>query len=60
MLAALTATEREQVEAARNRLKALEGDIEALGPIPESLNDKAIWTDLAHALFTFQEFVYLK
>ncbi|GDY07409.1 hypothetical protein LBMAG52_08950 [Planctomycetia bacterium] len=60
VLAALTATEREQVEAARNRLKALEGDIEALGPIPESLNDKAIWTDLAHALFTFQEFVYLK
>ena len=60
VLAALTATEREQVEAARSRLKALEGDIEALGPIPESLNDKAIWTDLAHALFTFQEFVYLK
>ncbi len=60
VLAALTAAECEQVEAARKRLKALEADIEALGPIPESLNDKAIWTDLAHALFTFQEFVYLK
>ena len=60
VLAALTAAEREQVALSRHRLKTLEAEIESLGPIPETLSDKSIWTDLAHALFTFQEFVYLK
>ena len=60
VLAALTAAEREQISQSRQRLKTLEVELESLGTIPESLNDKAVWADLAHTLFTFQEFIYLK
>jgi hypothetical protein len=60
VLAALTADEREQVDIARKKLNAFEADLAALGSIPESLDEKALWTDLAQALFTFQEFIYLK
>jgi hypothetical protein len=57
---ALTADARAAVDLARKKLAVLEADLAALGPIPESLNDQVIWTDLAHALFTFQEFIYLR
>jgi TolA-binding protein len=60
VLAELTAADREQIDTARQRLKKLESEIESLGTIPESLNDKAVWTDLAHSLLTFQEFIYLR
>ncbi len=60
VLAELTAADREQIERSRKRVRELDGEIESLGTIPESSSDKAVWTDLAHALFTFQEFIYLK
>ena len=60
VLAELTAADREQIDQSRKRLRALEAEIESFGIIPDSLNDKAVWTDLAHAMFTFQEFIYLK
>ena len=60
VLAELTPSDREQVNQRRSRLRELEAELESLGTIPESLNDKAIWTDLAHAMFIFQEFIYLK
>lgn len=60
VLAALTANEREQLDAARKKLSACEAELKALGSIPPSLDEKELWADLAHALFTFQEFIYLK
>lgn len=60
VLAALTAIEREKVDLSRKKLHALETDLEALGSIKGTLDEKDLWTDLAHALFTFQEFIYLK
>ena len=60
VLAELTAVDREQVAQGRGRLKELAAEVESLGTIPEVINDKTVWTDLAHAMFTFQEFIYLK
>ena len=60
VLAEFTAADREQIDVSRKRLRTLEAEIESLGTIPDSLNDKAVWTDLAHAMFTFQEFIYVK
>ena len=60
VLAELTTADREQIDRSRKRLRELEAEIESLGAIPDSLNDKAVWTDLAHAMFTFQEFIYVK
>ena len=60
VLAALTPADREQIAQNRSRVRAIEAELESLGTIPESLTDKAVWTDLAHAMFTFQESIYLK
>ena len=60
VLAALTPAQREQIETDRKRIKELEGEIAMLGTLPESIDDKALWTEVARALFTFQEFIYLK
>lgn len=60
VLAELTAADREQIDRGRKSLRELEAEVESFGTIPDSINDKAAWTDLAHAMFTFQEFIYLK
>ncbi|MBS0204821.1 MAG: DUF1553 domain-containing protein [Planctomycetes bacterium] len=60
VLAALDAADREQVEQSRKRIRELQTELEALGPVPDSFNDKSVWTELAHAMFTFQEFIYVK
>ncbi len=60
VLAELTAADREQIDQSQKRIRSLETEIETFGVIPDALNDKAVWTDLAHAMFTFQEFIYVK
>ena len=60
VLAALDTADREQVERSRQQIRELQSQIESLGPVPDSINDKSVWTDLAHAMFTFQEFIYVK
>lgn len=58
--AALSSAEREQIEQSRLKIRDLESKIEALGPLPDANANKALWTNLTHAMFTFQEFIYLK
>jgi len=60
LIAALSPAEREQVESARQQITELEAQIESLGPLPESLDERAVWSDLARALFSFKEFIYIK
>ena len=60
ILAALTEADRQQLDVDKQRIAALEAQIAAFGPISESVNDKALWTDLARAMFTFQEFLFVK
>ena len=60
VLGALTADERAKVLAAKKRIEDLEVEMKALGPIPAALDDRAVWTDVARAIFGFKEFIYIK
>ena len=60
VLAALTSADRALVVRDRQRIQALEEEVTALGAIPDLTNDKAVWTELAHTLLTFKEFIFLK
>lgn len=60
VLEALTELERAQVLATQTRIKKRERELESLGTVPESISPDAAWTELARAIFTFKEFIYLK
>ncbi len=60
VMSELTPAAREQIGQSRSRMRALAAELESLGTIPEAVSDKSVWSDLAHAMFTFQEFIYLK
>jgi hypothetical protein len=60
VLAALSESDRQQVARARAEMENLEAELAALGPVPESLNETAVWTDVARALFNFKEFLYVR
>lgn len=60
ILAALTPTERDQVAKAKEQIAALQAEIDSLGPIPNELDELQRWTDLARAMFTFKEFIYVR
>ncbi len=57
---ALTEQERQQVVDHQARIATLQKRIEALGEIPDSLGDDNAWIDLARALFSFKEFIFIK
>lgn len=58
--AALPAEQRAEVERYEHEIAHLEAQIDALEPLPASLDEQAVWTDLAQALFGFKEFIYIK
>lgn len=60
ILAALADADRQQLDADKQRIADLEDRVMALGPTTEPLDDKALWTDLARAMFTFKEFLFVK
>lgn len=60
VLAALSETDRQQVARDRAAIEKFEAELAALGPVPESLSEAVVWTDVARALFNFKEFVYVR
>jgi hypothetical protein len=60
IMAALPEVDRQRVTQARERLADLESHLAALGPLPGEIDEKALWTDAARAMFMFKEFIYLK
>jgi hypothetical protein len=58
--AALAENDRAQLDAERQRIANLEATIAAFGPVSESVDDKTLWADLARAMFTFKEFIFVK
>lgn len=60
VLAALTEVDRKQIAADRQRIRELEAEVDSLGTLPETVNDKALWTELARTMFTFKEFIYVR
>lgn len=59
-LAALSDDERRRVEEHVKRSAELEAQLARLSPLPDALDDKALWTEAARALWLFKEFIYLK
>ncbi|MEI6235260.1 MAG: DUF1553 domain-containing protein [Planctomycetota bacterium] len=60
ILAALSETDRKHVAELKAQISALESEMSKLGPLPDGMSDKAVWTDVARAMFTFKEFIYIK
>lgn len=60
VLAALTAAQREQVSRDREFIRESESQIEDLGPVLDSRDDLVLWTEVARAIFTLKEFIYVK
>ncbi len=60
VMAALPPADRERVETGRQKLAQLAAQIETLGAVPESFDELELWTEVARAMFSLKEFIYLK
>jgi hypothetical protein len=60
ILAVLTDQHRREIQDSKGEIAKLDAEIRALGPVSESIDDQAVWTDLARAIFSFKEFIYLR
>ena len=56
---ALTTADRERLIALERQIIAVEQQLKNFPSVPET-GPSAVWADLAQALFTFQEFIYLQ
>lgn len=60
ILALLSETERKQVEVDRSQIKEWNAKLETLRPKNGLSSELIAWSDLARALFTFKEFIFVK
>ncbi|MCP4786726.1 MAG: DUF1553 domain-containing protein [Fuerstiella sp.] len=60
VLAALSPDDRAAVQHLSLSAKTLETELGALGPVPQTVSDAVLWSELAQALFTFKEFIYVR
>ena len=60
VLAELSAEERETIARLSGEIGALESDLKQLGNVPDQINDVVLWSELARAIFTFKEFIYVR
>lgn len=60
IMAALSASAREQVAQHRQNIAKLQGELQSMGNVPDKIDAKLLWSDLARALFNMKEFIYLQ
>ena len=60
VVAALSEPDRQQLKINQQIIVDLEAQLAAFGPIKEPLDDQALWRDVARAIFTFKEFIFVK
>ncbi|MEX0937852.1 MAG: DUF1553 domain-containing protein [Pirellulales bacterium] len=60
VMAALTPDDLKLVNQRNAEIAELGSHANALGPAPDAVDDVTVWTDLARALFTFKEFIYVR
>ena len=60
VLAVLTADQKATLQQLRQGIESTNADIKALGNVPETVTEVALWTELAQAMFTFKEFIYVR
>ena len=60
VMAELTADELETIARLNLDIGAVEAELKHLGSVPDEINDVALWSELARAIFTFKEFIYVR
>jgi len=60
VLAELSPENREAVARLSETVKLLETELQQLGPVPMTVSAAVLWSELAQALFTFKEFIYVR
>ncbi|MFT3882980.1 MAG: DUF1553 domain-containing protein [Gemmatales bacterium] len=60
IMAALSSSAREQVAQHRQKIAKLQAELQSLGNVPDKIDAKLLWSDLARALFNMKEFIYLQ
>lgn len=60
ILAALPESAREQIARDRKAIQELEVQLQSLGEIPQAVNDQVLWTEMARAMLTFKELIYVR
>ncbi|MEQ9380171.1 MAG: DUF1553 domain-containing protein, partial [Pirellulales bacterium] len=60
VLESLSPENREQFERDQQAIETLTAEIGELGEVPEVAGGEAPWVDLARAMFSFKEFIYIK
>lgn len=58
--AAMSDEQLEHLHNLTDEIQRLENNLKALGPDAGKTNDTAAWSELAHALFTLKEFIYVR
>ena len=60
VLSQLSAEDRDRVLRWRAEVAGLQRDIHDLGDVPATVDEVAVWSELARALVTFKEFIYVR
>ena len=59
ILAALSDAQRSELAELKSQIAKHQSELTALGKLPGN-SEQETWTDLARAIFTFKEFIYLR
>jgi cytochrome c553 len=59
VIASLNDSQRSRLTDLTRQIERAERELQTLGPAP-SIDELSLWTDLARAMFTFKEFIYLR
>ncbi|WP_010586139.1 DUF1553 domain-containing protein [Schlesneria paludicola] len=60
IVAAMSEAERQQWNTDKRQLAVAEEKIKSWGTMVDATGEKSLWTDLARAMFLFQEFLFVK
>ncbi len=58
--ASLTDAQRKRVRQLQQRIDQARTELKSLGRAPVTVDRAMLWTDLARAMFTFKEFIYIR
>ena len=60
VLAQLSNAQRTEISNLRSKIQTLSSELESMGNIPDPNDKHAVWRDVAKAMFTFKEFIYVR
>jgi hypothetical protein len=60
MDSAMTTDQRERLASNRQQIERIRAERDSIGAVPTTIDDSAVMTELAAAMFTFQELIYVR